>query len=216
MRLRLPSRFFVYLVWFNLFLANSLYADTESATQLTQTLAEIKTLDGVFRQTISDSDGEVIQSSEGIFKIARPGKFLWHVSPPFEQIVIGTPDTLKVYDPDLEQLIIQNNGQYIGTPAALISGQVDEIEKLFYVVLELDSDHQRFELRQKDVEQSSFEQLLLEFTNESPAKLKRMSFVDKLGQKTEVILSDLKINQPVPDSVFIFEAPEGTDVIIDG
>jgi outer membrane lipoprotein-sorting protein len=37
---------------------------------------------------------------------------------------------------------------------------------------------------------------------------------DHLGTVTDLILSDLEVNNPVPDDLFKFEPPEGTEVII--
>ncbi len=191
--------------------------DRAATASFSETLLAFDTLKGNFRQRIIDSDGEVLQVTDGEFSIKRPGYFLWHVAPPYEQVVVGTPSALKVYDPDLEQMTVHGQDSLAGTPAALMSGDISAIESSYIVEREENAKTESFFLRQKNEENGAFESLVFVFSREMKQKtLLEMSFTDKLGQKTEVIVSKQIINVSLDQSVFQFEPPKGTDIIVDG
>ncbi len=192
-------------------------ADSVAAASFSKTLLAIDTLKGNFRQRIIDSDGEELQVTDGEFSIKRPGYFLWHVAPPYEQVVVGTPNALKVYDPDLEQMTVHGKDSLGGTPAALMSGDISEIENSYLVEREQSAKTESYFLRQKIEEDGAFESLVFVFSRKKKVKtLLEMSFTDKLGQKTEITVSKQKINDAIDESVFLFEPPKGTDIIVDG
>ncbi len=191
--------------------------DNAATVLFSETLLAIDTLKGNFRQRIIDSDGEALQVTDGEFSIKRPGYFLWHVAPPYEQVVVGTPKALKVYDPDLEQMTVHGQDSLAGTPAALMSGDISAIENGYLVEREEDAKTESYFLRQKTEEYGAFESLVFVFSRKKKQKtLLEMSFTDKLGQKTEITVSNQKINVPIAESVFQFEPPKGTDIIVDG
>lgn len=183
-----------------------------------QTLLAVENMTGEFTQSIFSADGELLQETHGDFSLKRPGYFLWHVAPPYEQVVIGSPDGLKVYDPDLEQMTVYAQNSLAGTPASLISGDVVEIEKKYRVEHKQNKHVDVFTLKSKNEKTEVFTALNFEFERSKTAlpRLDKMSFTDPLGQKTEVVLKKQKINGRVDENVFLFIPPEGTDIIVDG
>lgn len=189
-----------------------------SATErFAATLTALETISGEFKQSLLDKDGQLLQATEGQFKLKRPGYFYWAVSPPYEQIVVGTPDALKVYDPDLEQMTIYSQDSLAGSPAALLSGDVNKISAS-YVVDKIEAvGKDVYQLSQQGREGQSFETLIFTFENKGKEKhLSKMVFKDKLGQTTQIIVENINNNQNMPASQFEFDAPAGTDIIIDG
>ncbi|WP_086932341.1 outer membrane lipoprotein chaperone LolA [Agarilytica rhodophyticola] len=179
------------------------------------TLNALETMSGKFKQRISDNDDNELQVTEGEFRVKRPGYFLWKIAPPYEQVVVGTPSELKVYDPDLEQMTIYEKDSLAGSPAALISGDVKRISENYDV--EYRGENNTFTLTHKNSEQGSFASLSFSFLQKGKKKLlNSMVFVDKLGQKTEISLSKLTINRTINDDIFQFVPPKDTDIIIDG
>ncbi len=192
-------------------------SDSAATASFSETLLAIDTLKGNFRQRIIDSEGEELQVTEGEFNIKRPGYFLWHVAPPYEQVVVGTPSALKVYDPDLEQMTVHGQDSLAGTPAALMSGDISAIESGYFVEREEDAKTESYFLRQKIEENGAFESLVFVFSRKKKQKLlMEMSFTDKLGQKTHITVLKQKINDLIDESVFQFDPPKGTDIIVDG
>lgn len=90
-----------------------------------------KTAEADFTQTVADKSGRVSQQASGKMAFARPGKFRWDYSAPYEQVIVGDGVKLWLYDVDLEQVTVKSLGDVIaGTPAALLAGD-NSIEKYF-------------------------------------------------------------------------------------
>ncbi|MFT5082577.1 MAG: outer membrane lipoprotein carrier protein [Lentisphaeria bacterium] len=189
----------------------------DKAPRFTELLTAINTLSGEFTQVIRDPDGAEIQTTSGSFFLKRPGYFYWHISPPYEQLVVGTPNSLRIYDPDLEQLTVHSNDSLTGSPALLLSGDTAAIDAQYAIVATNTENMQRYTLRQHSDDQGSFESLTFVFVLASGNRvLSEMNFVDKLGQSTHITLAKVKINPPINDVQFDFEPPSGTDIILEG
>ncbi len=205
------------IMLFSVSLAAAPQLSTDAADALAASLASVNTLSGKFEQTITDAEGETLQHTFGEFKIKRPGLFFWHVAPPYEQVVVGTPTSLKVYDPDLEQMTVHGEEALTGTPAALISGDGTKIAEHYAVTKTATKKQTVYNLSQKPGGNGAFASLQLVFeTKNKKQRLVKMVFVDKLDQSTEVTLSDTKVNPDISDNEFRFDPPKDTDIIIDG
>ncbi|VUD68802.1 Outer-membrane lipoprotein carrier protein [Thalassocella blandensis] len=188
---------------------------SDSAESFTEILASFETLQGNFVQKIKDPDGKLVQETKGEFKVKRPGYFLWKIAPPYEQIVAGTPEKLKIYDPDLEQLTVHQNDSLAGSPALLISGDVKAIEAQYNIEKQSSKNIYSFVLKNKQTNDSSFESMTFVFKKSGKAfVLNAMSFADKLGQTTDVSLDKVKTNISLGADVFEFSPPPGTDIIV--
>lgn len=195
----------------------SQYGYADSTKTFSEVLLSLETMVGKFEQKITDTDGNELQLTQGEFKVKRPGYFWWHVLPPYEQVVVGTPESLKVFDPDLEQMTVHAQASYAGSPAWLISGDVSEISQQYDVTKQDQKDITTYVLKQKKEQESSFQSLSFSFVNSKKLmQLSEMVFIDKLGQKTQISVSGLKLNKKLADDKFLFEPPQGTDIIVDG
>jgi outer membrane lipoprotein carrier protein len=184
----------------------------DSMQELKAMLDKIHTLTGRFEQEINDSKGQPVQeASQGKFTLKRPGYFLWESEEPFNQVVIGTPDTLKIYDPDLEQLSIYPRGTNDqNNPAHLLSGDLSTLRANFLVEKQsAKKDELKFELIPVKAD-TSYKKIRFFFENE---RLKNLVFVDKLDQTTSIVFLSLESNSAIKASAFEFVAPEGTDII---
>ena len=187
------------------------YADNDAA--LNDFLARIKnlqTLDSRFEQSTRDNHGQVLQSMTGQLTVAKPGKLRWHTDEPFEQLVVSDGELVWVYDMDLEQVTIRNMDQRIQeTPALLLTGDAGNVEKSFLVEEEKAGDEIVFQLVPKDNSQL-FESLEFHYRDQ---QIVRMMIFDAAGQIPEISFDGVAINQPVDDQAFVFNVPEGVDVI---
>lgn len=185
-------------------------AEPDNAEQkLVNLLADMSSLSGEFEQLQYDVDGELLQSSNGNFSLARPGKLLWHTLEPFPQKLVTDGETLWLYDPDLEQVSVQTVGAQLNqTPAVILSGDLAQLQAHFDVTaLE---EGVGFELRPKQASEY-FQRLTLRFNNNVLAS---MQLLDGFGQDTQFQLKALEYNPELNDELFNFEAPEGTDILI--
>lgn len=106
----------------------------EDIQQLRDLLQPITSLSAQFKQQITDADGFEIQASEGLFQIAQPNKLRWVVAQPMPQQVISDGVTLWLFDPDLEQVVIQPFDANIeSTPAILFSGDLERLDRAYFI-----------------------------------------------------------------------------------
>ena len=186
-------------------------AQLKNAEELKHLLAGIETLQGRFKQSVKDKNGKSLQDSEGSYRIKRPGYFWWETDEPYPQLVVGTPSTLSVYDPDLEQLTVRPQDKNPDSPSQLLSGDFSGFSEQF-VVDKHDSSQQVYTLLPK-FENSDYQSITLAFENQLP---KTLVFRDRLNQSTEVRFVAPEANKPITAKSFLFEAPEGTDIIEEG
>ncbi len=155
-----------------------------------------------------------MERSEGVFLLKRPGFFRWESQKPYKQLVVGTPENVSLYDPDLEQLNVYPQGTaHSDNPARLLSGDMADISEAFGVTMNQhspDSSENQFVLTPMAMG-GSYKQLEFSFDAEH---LQSLSFVDGLGQTTAIEFQTVKRNGVMPESLFLFTAPEGTDVIV--
>lgn len=183
----------------------------DASAKLISQLQAIDSLKGDYAQTITDKNGTLVQKTQGDFVIKRPGYFYWASKGTQEQKVIGNPQKLWVYDPDLEQVTVRKNpGDSDNSPARLLSGDVAKMAPLFKVSEKQNGGEQEFTLTPKKPEKEQLKQIQFTFTGGSLATL---AFEDKLGQTTRLILSNTAANTPVDMNLFTFVPKPGTDVI---
>lgn len=201
-------------LWLSLFgPAPALAAAPESAARLQTLLGELQTLRGRFDQTLTSPAGEELQRSDGEFAIKRPGYFYWRAGEPAPQTIVGTPDKLWVYDPDLEQATLRAQNPYSEfNPSQLLSGNADSLAEQFTVEHSRSKGIDNYVLTPRAAD-SHYQYIRLSFKGKRP---RAMAFADKLNQVTAIEFAKVSYNKPVADEAFAFEPPEGTDIVVDG
>jgi outer membrane lipoprotein carrier protein len=203
----------VALIWL---LPATVLAQESPATQLKALLQPLKTLQADFNQRIFSADGYEIQSSHGEMHVARPGKLRWIIAPPMEQWLISDGNTLWLYDPDLEQVIIRPFQQSVAdTPALLFGGGADQLEENYSVSVSHAEAEASYVLKPL-ISSGLYEQITLVFTGQTPTEIR---IVDSLAQRTEITLSNAQRNIPLSeaqiDTLFNFIPPPGVDILQD-
>ncbi len=177
------------------------HADQAASTKrLTGLLNQAETLTGRFSQLSLDGSGTQLQETSGELALKRPGQFRWHTDAPMEQLLVSNGKKVWLYDPDLEQVTIQELDQRLThTPALLLSGDVSTISENFEVSHKEAGDVVDFTLKPKAKDTL--------FDNND------MQLIDSVGQRTNILFMGVKMNQPLKADLFTFEIPEGADVI---
>ena len=179
----------------------------EDIQQLRDLLQPITSLSARFQQQITDADGYELQNSEGLFEVSQPNNLRWVVEMPMPQQIIADGETLWIYDPDLEQVIIQPfNDDIAATPAILFSGDLDQLDDAYFVTQLAEG---RFELKPEQGG-SLFDSMTIAFDGAKPASI---ALTDTLGQVTVISFTELELNPMLPGDRFVFEIPNGVDVI---
>jgi outer membrane lipoprotein carrier protein len=193
-------------------LAFPLAASAATIDRLRAFVRDTQTARTPFTQTVTDKAGRVVQSSNGQFVLARPGKFRWSVDKPYKQLVVGDGERVWIYDEDLNQVVVRRSGEAIGsTPAALLAGR-DDVEKAFKW-RELPAAGGLDWLGATPIAmEAAFTEIRLGFDAKSLAALE---LTDAFGQKTVVRFGELERNPTIAPDAFRFVPPKGADVIGD-
>lgn len=190
-------------------------ADERAVSQLKALLQPLITLQADFSQKVLSVDGYEIQRSNGEMQVARPGKLRWIVAAPMEQWLISNGQTLWLYDPDLEQVIIKPFQQSIAeTPAMLFSGGADQLDEHYTVSVNESGTEAEYILKPL-ISGGLYESITLSFEGGSP----RAIIIDSLEQRTEIILSQVSVNAVLSSeqeaALFGFIPTPGIDILHD-
>ncbi len=172
----------------------------------------VQSMQAEFTQTVSAQGFSDKDTSKGLFRLLRPGKFRWDYEQPYQQHIIADGNKLWVYDVDMDQVIVKPLNLVLGqTPAVLLSGTASLTDRFDIQDLPERSEQDLVwvQLRPKDSE-SSYEKLLLGFNKEN---IQAMELVDNFGQITLLQFSNLQRNLKIDPKIFQFQPPPGVDVL---
>ena len=187
----------------------SAQADAQSVQRLGQLLGS-DTITARFSQLTLDGSGTQLQETAGEMSVKRPGLFYWHTDAPQEQLMVSDGQKVSLWDPDLEQVTIKKLDQRLTqTPALLLSGDVSKISESFDITSKQAGDVMDFTLKPK-TKDTLFDSLRLSFRG---GKINDMQLIDSVGQRTNILFTGVKVNEPIPASKFKFDIPKGADVM---
>ena len=157
-----------------------------------------------------DQNGTLKEQTSGSIALAVPRQLRWEYETPFPQLIVADGEHLFIYDPDLEQVTIQNLDQRLSqTPALLLSGDISKISESFSITHKEGGNIVDFFLKPK-AKDSLFDTLRLSFRD---GVINDMQLLDTIGQRTNILFREVKMNQPLDAAQFNFEVPPGADVI---
>ena len=164
-----------------------------------------------FTQAVTSPDGAKKKSSSGSFEFARPNRFRFAYTKPFEQLIVGDGQKVWLYDADLQQASVRPMDKALGaTPAALLAGAT--LEKDFE--LRALPPGQGLEWvqatpREKD-DNANLQSLRIGFKGKTLAAIE---LVDGFGQRSLLTFSELVTNLPLAGDTFRFVPPKGVEVL---
>ena len=171
-------------------------ADEAASQKLNALLEKTTSISAHFEQNTLDPKGKSLQKIMGEMQVKRPNLFRWDTTHPFEQHIIANGEVVWVYDPELQQATKQKlDKQVANTPALLLSGDSKKIAT--------------FILKPK-AKETVFESLRVSFNGST---LNSMQLKDSLGQKTDIVFSQVQVNGKIAPSLFQFTPPKDVDVI---
>jgi outer membrane lipoprotein carrier protein len=183
----------------------------ESATEDLQ--SRLQNLDGIvatFDQTISNSQGFLIEQANGTLHLAKP-RFRWEVQAPFPQIILANGDQIQIYDPDLEQVTErQIDGSLDQAPLALLTRSDLMLDQHFAVQLISEEQGTAHFVLQPLADDALFSSLEMIFQQD---RLSTLVISDHAGQQTLIRFADYQSRQVIQSSVFELVFPPGTDFV---
>jgi outer membrane lipoprotein carrier protein len=163
-----------------------------------------------FTQTVTSPDGAKKKTSSGQFEFARPDRFRFAYTKPFEQLIVSDGKKVWLHDPDLNQVSVRPMSQALGaTPVALLAGGA--IEKDFELSAQPAADGLEWvQAKPRQKEGSTVQSLRVGFRGKTLAALE---IVDAFGQRSLLQFKDVASNPKIADDRFRFVVPQGADVI---
>lgn len=196
---------------------SALWAQTSSGPPSPSAYAEFqaflkntRSARGSFRQQVLHASGRVLETTEGNFAFARPGKFRWDVQKPYEQLLVADGEQLYFFDRDLNQVTIRKLGDAIAsTPAAILFGN-ESIERDFlFSEAGLHEGLLWLEANPRTRE-AGVERIVIGMRSGLP---EAMDVVDSFGRTSRFTFRMLERNSPIDATLFGFVIPPGADVI---
>lgn len=171
--------------------------------------SQTKSARGRFVQKVQ-SRAKASAPASGDFVFARPGRFRWAYTKPYEQLLVADGETLTIYDRDLNQVTVRQLGDALGqTPAAILFGSAD-VASGFALKEAGTRDGIAWLEAVPKTRDTAFEAVRIGFRN---GELAAMELRDALGQTTTLEFSDVERNPKIDPSTFVFKAPAGADVL---
>lgn len=176
-------------------------------------VAQARSGQAQFEQTVLDRAGRKVQAASGSFQFQRPGRFRWTYDKPAEQLIVGDGSRLWVYDRELNQVTVRKQDMALGsTPAALLAGS-DDIETAFALADGGAKDGLEWVEALPKSRDSGFDRVRMGFNAESLPEA--MELKDQFGQTTYLKFSKIEKNLRLGADLFSFTPPRGADVISD-
>lgn len=178
--------------------------------QLDDLLQGINTMSAQVVQLIVESDGGVLEESEIQMHLKKPDGFYWETIDPFPELIVTNGELLWNYQPDLEQVVVENWDTNDSELAAqLLNGRTENLADEYTIELVADTENADFELVPIALD-SVYEQITISFI---ASNLDMIHLDNKNGEQTVWQFRNIEKNHALADSLFEFEPPVGIDVI---
>lgn len=155
--------------------------------------------------------------SQGSFEFARPNRFRFHYTRPFEQTLVADGQTLWLHDVDLNQVTARRLSQVLqGTPAAVIAsaGDLRALQADFQLSAQPDADGLHWVLAVPRSREGQLQSIRvgLRASPQGPV-LASLDILDSFGQRSVMSFSQFEPNPSLAAGTFQFKPPPGADVI---
>lgn len=181
------------------------FANDDAAT-LRAKLGKIESLHATFTQEVTDINKRVIQSGNGIFAIAYPQQFYWHLTEPDESLIVADGTSLFIYNPFAEEVTVMDIAQAVeASPMALLVHRDDKTWSQYNVSQSKDNC---FSVVPKSTD-ASLTSVTVCFNQQT---LSRFSLLDDQGNLSQFTLTEQRSVKEGEKSLFHFAIPDNVDI----
>lgn len=179
-------------------------------SELERFASELDRFQAEFTQTVKSQDGQIRDQSQGKVWLQSPDKLRWVYTGDFPEVIVADGKNIWIYDESLEQVTVKPQSEQTNNTPLMILGDVSQLDEQFQIT-ELGEFEGMLLLELKSLDtESEFERILLGLI---PGGVRMMTMEDAFGQRTEIRFENVLMNPPAEPELFIFEPPEGTDVV---
>ncbi|MED5530177.1 MAG: outer membrane lipoprotein chaperone LolA [Pseudomonadota bacterium] len=188
------------------------FAQQEALARLDSLLANINSLTANVVQLIVESDGGILEESNIKMLLKKPNGFYWETITPYQELIVTNGIKLWNYQPDLEQVVIEDwDVSKSELAAQLLSGKTENLDSQYIIEESSDTnnDSQEFVLTPVDAD-SIYTQISINFIT---SELDLIYLNSRNGQQTVWRFDAIERNQILEDSLFDFQPPAGIEII---
>lgn len=186
-----------------------LSARADAVDSLKAFVQQVKTGRATFIQTVTSPDGAKTKTSSGSFEFARPDRFRFVYTKPFDQLIVADGQKVWIYDSDLNQVSSRKFSQALGaTPAALLTS--GDLSRDFDVVAEPSKDGLDWAKATPIARDGAFESIRIGFKGK---QLAAVEITDSFSQRSRLTFAQFDANVDMPPETFKFIIPKGVDVL---
>ena len=197
-------------------LPGTLFAETSEQRALDaiqQKYEKVSTFEANFTQESYVKMMNQTQSVKGTVKIKKPGKMKWVYGAPDTQTLISDGKTLWLYVPEEEQAtkVPVESIYSSNTPALFLAGK-GKLTRSFNVESVNEENKNILVTLVPKNEDQSLARLVL-YANKKNYQITGSTVYDKLGNKTEIRFSRIRINREIPEEQFQLKTPPGVEIL---
>jgi outer membrane lipoprotein carrier protein len=172
-------------------------------------VADVKSGRADFTQTVTSPDGAKVKKSFGSFEFARPNRFRFDYTKPYQQLIVGDGQKVWLFDTDLNQVTVRPFDRAFGaTPAALLAG--GSLDRDFDLKALPDADGLQWAQALPKTKDGSIQSLKVGFKGTTLAAIE---IVDGFGQRSRLDFIAFAANASIAADRLRFTPPAGADVI---
>ncbi len=190
-------------------LAGATSAQADAVGTLRDFVRDVKSGKAAFTQTVTAADGVRKKQSSGDFEFARPDRFRFAYTKPFEQLIVADGQKVWIFDTDLNQASSRAVGKALGaTPAALLAGA--SLDTDFVLSNAPAADGLDWALATPKAKDGAFQSMRVGFRGR---ELAAVEILDSFGQRSLLSFAGFAPNVSIAPERFRFVPPAGADVI---
>ncbi|HEX7321246.1 MAG TPA: outer membrane lipoprotein chaperone LolA [bacterium] len=188
----------------------SAYAQTmdEVIAKTVKRYDNLKTFQTEFTQTLCDEAAGMCSIYEGKLSFLKPNFFRMEIEKP-AQVYVGDSVSLWIYMPDKKKAIRQAIGQI---PFAINPNMfLEDYQEHFNA--EFASADDGYEITLKPREETEIYSMITLLIDKKKYDIMMISIIDGAGTENKFVFSNTRINKNISRDVFLFQPPEGTEII---
>ncbi len=187
--------------------------EQEALDAIQKQYESVKTITARFVQKSYVKTMNQTLEARGKVQIKKPGKMKWVYNAPEPQVLVSNEKILWLYIPDEKQVtkVPVESIYSSNTPALFLAGKGKLTDSFDVMKVSKEKGLITVVLIPKE-EDNAVDRLVL-VANSKSYQIVGSTVYDKLGNKTEIIFSDIRVNEKIPESTFQFEVPEGVELL---
>ena len=196
--------------------AGTLFAETseqQALDSIQRQYEKVSTFEADFTQRSYVKMMNQTQSVKGTVKIKKPGKMKWVYGAPDTQILISDGKNLWLYVPEEEQAtkVPVESIYSSNTPALFLAGKGKLTQSFNVESVSVENKNILVTLVPKN-DDHGLARLILH-ADKKNYQITGSTVYDKLGNKTEIRFSQIRINREIPEEQFQLKTPPGVEIL---